>query len=729
MSAQSGKSRTPRSLAATLTASFVTLSIVVLLISSSIQIYSNVRTQQALIAAQQQVVAHQAGDVVAAFFERRFAVLETAAKAGNLVYASGIPKNLLGRLLGMDPAIRQAALLDWRGREMAAVSRVSQTVYGSLVQRAGSDVLSRVQEEGRYISPVYVDEVTHEPMVVLAVPTTNLFGEFQGVLMAEVNLTFLWELISRLRVGETGWAYVVDRQGNLLAFRDISRVLRGENVSGINKVAEFVRTGRADESAGKISRGITGDMVISTYIPMETPDWAVVTELPIVEAYRPAFRSLITASLFVVAIATLAGAAGGYLARRLSAPLRSLTAVAERIAGGELQRQAVREGPAETVRLADAFNYMTAQLRELIGTLEQRVADRTRNLQVAAEVARSATSFLDLDELLRQSVEIIRERFGLYYVGLFLVDAEGRFAVLRAGTGEAGRRMIAQGHRLEVGGQSMIGQCVARGEARIALDVGEEAVRFDNPLLPETRSEMALPLRARGRVIGAMTVQSTKEAAFDEADIAVMQTMADQVAIAIDNARLFAELQSALEAERRAYGEITRQAWADLLRSRVQWGYRWVRNALAPVEGDWEAHMLQAAQTGRSVLGDGAGTPSLAVPVRVRDQVVAVLNFRKGEADGNWTADEIALLETLAEQLGVALESARLYQEAQRRAVQEQIVAEMTARLRASLDPDTVLKTTVYELGRVLGARWTAVEITGPVSDVPPVSTVEETNG
>jgi GAF domain-containing protein len=137
-------------------------------------------------------------------------------------------------------------------------------------------------------------------------------------------------------------------------------------------------------------------------------------------------------------------------------------------------------------------------------------------------------------------------------VGLFLVEEEpgdsGRtFAVLRAGTGEAGRKMLELKHKLEVGSESMIGQCVARDEARIALDVGQEAVRFVNPHLPDTRSEMALPLRARGQVIGAMSVQSTEEAAFDEADISVLQTMADQVAVAIDNAQLFADAEATVE--------------------------------------------------------------------------------------------------------------------------------------------------------------------------------------
>jgi PAS domain S-box-containing protein len=166
---------------------------------------------------------------------------------------------------------------------------------------------------------------------------------------------------------------------------------------------------------------------------------------------------------------------------------------------------------------------------------------RSTQLQTAAEVSKSITTILDPEELMNQTVNLIQERFGFYYVGLFLVDEAGQYAVLRAGTGKAGRQMLKAGHRLLVGGESMIGWSVAHAQARIALDVGKEAVRFDNPHLPETRSELALPLISHGQCIGALAVQSTEEAAFSEEDIAVLQTMADQLAVAIENARLYAE--------------------------------------------------------------------------------------------------------------------------------------------------------------------------------------------
>jgi GAF domain-containing protein len=186
--------------------------------------------------------------------------------------------------------------------------------------------------------------------------------------------------------------------------------------------------------------------------------------------------------------------------------------------------------------------------------LFEQIQDRSRQLQTAAEVSRAASSILEPNPLIQQTVNLIRDRFDLYYVGMFLVDEAGlwtqepgRWAVLLAGTGEAGRIQIERAHKLEIGGGSMIGQCISTAEAQVSQHVGDEEQRFVNPLLPETRSEMALPLVSRGQVMGAMTIQSEEVAAFTDEDISVLQTMADQVANALQNANLFNQTQARAE--------------------------------------------------------------------------------------------------------------------------------------------------------------------------------------
>lgn len=201
---------------------------------------------------------------------------------------------------------------------------------------------------------------------------------------------------------------------------------------------------------------------------------------------------------------------------------------------------------------AEALEKVNRELENYTAILERRA----QHLLTGADIARAATSILDPDELAQQVVDMVCQRFGLYYVSLFLVDKSGKWAVLRAGTGEAGKQMLKSGHRLRIGNTSMIGWCIANRQARIALDVGKEAVRFDNPLLPKTRSELALPLISRGKVIGALGIQSEQEAAFSEEDIVSFQAMSNQLANAIHNARLYDQLQRELRQRRRAEREI-----------------------------------------------------------------------------------------------------------------------------------------------------------------------------
>ena len=358
--------------------------------------------------------------------------------------------------------------------------------------------------------------------------------------------------------------------------------------------------------------------------------------------------------------------------------------------------------------------------RGLSATLERRVAERTSELErrarylgATASVARDTAAVMDLDRLLVQVVELISEQFGFYHTGVFLLDdaagVKGEWIVLKAASSAGGQRMLARDHRFRVGARgtasSIVGYVVDSGQPRVALDVGEDAVYFDNPDLPETRSEMALPLRVRGEIIGALDVQSRETAAFSDEDVAVLQTLADQVAVAIQNARLFQQVEESLEAERRAYGELSRDAWASLLRARPDLGFTRTRGGMSPAGDAWRPETEQAIQAGRITVGedDGTGEVILAIPVKVGDRVVGVVDAKRRVEAGEWSPQEIQLVETLSEQLGLALEGARLYQDTQRRAAQEQLVSQVTSRMRESLDIEKVLKTASEELYQALG--------------------------
>jgi CheY-like chemotaxis protein/signal transduction histidine kinase/HAMP domain-containing protein len=257
-----------------------------------------------------------------------------------------------------------------------------------------------------------------------------------------------------------------------------------------------------------------------------------------------------TIELSLLLTAGLAGLTALGVAQFVAGPIERLTVIAETVFAGDLSAQARVESGDEVGKLALTFNNTTTRLRQTLEGLEKRVEERTEalsrhalQLQAATEVSRVVSSMLDADELIRQAVNLVRDHFDLYYVGLFLLDEQRRFAVLDAGTGEAGRQMLANAHKLEVGDDSMIGWCITHKQARIALDTDKEAVRFKNPLLPGTRSELALPLTSQGQVIGAMTAQSTQESAFSLEDITILQTLADQMANGIEKARLYEQVQ------------------------------------------------------------------------------------------------------------------------------------------------------------------------------------------
>lgn len=576
--------------------------------------------------------------------------------------------------------------------------------------------------EGPYVQPPSYSPSLEETSVLSARPLKDTSGSTIAILVGRTNIDALNEvMLERAGLGETGETYLV---GNNHVLLTDSRFKAQERI--------YAHTQGADAAIKDHING-AGQYQSYRYIPVVgvyrwLPELqvALMAEQSTDEAYRGITQILLldagigVGSVLVVIIASL------ILTQNIVEPLTRLAETAQKIAAGDRERIAQVEHKGEVGTLARSFNSMTRQLRDLIGGLEQRVAERTQELEqrsayleASAEISQAASSILDREQLMREVVELIRERIDLYYVGLFLI--EGSWAVLQAGTGEAGQAMLDRDHQLEVGGESMIGWSTAHGQARIAQVAQEDAVRLATPELPETRAEAALPLRSRGEIIGALTVQSDRPGAFDEATLAVLQTMADQVAVALDNARLFAETQEALEAERRAYGELSRQAWSELLRARTDWGYDYGHHSLVPARSDWSPEMQEAERTGQIVQGkvssdrNGREELTLAMPLRVREQVVGVMSFHKDGAEGNWSDDEIRMLEALLEELGQALESARLYEDTQRRAARERMTREITDKMRRAASVESIVQTAVDELYEALGTTRAFVQLkTGP---------------
>ncbi|MBW8011718.1 MAG: GAF domain-containing protein [Chloroflexi bacterium] len=422
-------------------------------------------------------------------------------------------------------------------------------------------------------------------------------------------------------------------------------------------------------------------------------------------------------------------------------------------------------------------NVLTQIASLLSGTLENtqlfnQIQHRSAQLQASAGVSNLASEILDSTELFQKVIEEIRQGFDLYYAGIFLIDEigewtgePGKWAVLRAGTGEAGQQMLLAEHKLEIGGDSMIGYAVSSGEAKIALHVAEEAKFYRNPYLPNTLSEMALPLISRGESIGALTIQSEKEAAFTQDDITALQTMADQVANAIENVSLFEQTQERAE-ELAVLNEMARAFTQILDINTILDNIHKYTSRLMDAQNFYialydneqsEIHLPVFYYNGephedqgiRFKAGNGItemvirnrepllieqdaskwmqenglevrGYDSqswLGVPMLRGREVTGVITVQSYTTPREYTGRHLDLLSAIANQAAVAIENARLFQQTQARARREQILREITARVHSSADADSIMRTAVHEISTALG-RKSFISL-GPPKQIP----------
>lgn len=354
-------------------------------------------------------------------------------------------------------------------------------------------------------------------------------------------------------------------------------------------------------------------------------------------------------------------------------------------------------------------------LQELNQSLEARVSSRTAELEMAnqrnerrarqfaaiAQVARATTSIQDEDTLLFRLAQVTSEQFGFYHVGIFLLDDQRETAVLRASNSDGGRRMLARRHSLKVGQIGIVGHVAFSGNPRIALDVEADAAFKDNPDLPETRSELALPLKDVGQIIGVLDVQSTESNAFLPEDTETLYTLADQVAIAIQNARSHEETHKLLEEAQRTSDSYLKEAWRLLQAQEKRIGYVISENTLKPLEKFVDHPYMNNAISQGELLMENGETGTLAVPIHLRGEVVGVLDIRVPTGH-DWDPDEVDIAKAVADRLSLALESATLLRTTQRRAEIERLTADISGKIGASVNMRNVLQTAVEELGRVL---------------------------
>jgi len=659
---------------------------------------------------------------------------EQAAQPGNVSVA-------LATLYEKDPAhIRTYAILDRTGNVLLSYPKQRHPPYMGVNKIFENNMRTSVLAGTPYYTPVLFDH-NNRPNIYFVAPIYHISKANipLGLLLVQYDASILQDLIVSQNelAGLDSFGILVDENQLYLAHGKRPDLLY-KTVSPLppEKIESLVSIGRLpDRPPNELASDNTRfSEALESVTPAEpffaigtqTVHQVAVTWLNMQIGWRVSFHQpqdaflavmrqqtkniipLILISAIIVAIASVGAT------RIISNPITNLTELVEHIAAGNLNIRVPVTTQDEIGRLAATFNVMTSQIRGLLGGLEKQIAERTREierravqLQTAAQVARDVSALQDLSALLERIVNLIHDRFGFYHTGVFLLDEQHEYAILRAANSEEGKEMLRREYRVKAGAAGPVGYATSRGEPRIAEEKDADT------RLSATRSEIALPLIVGKKIIGALDVQSQEADAFAESDIAVLQVLADQLAIAIENTRLFTEIQQTVEELQSAYGKTTREAWqkwAEHTEKPIGYRYRGLEVEPAPEK---KPETILAIRQGRIITKINADTPdassTLAIPVQLRGQTFGAIHLRiEGE---QIPPDLIKLTERISERLATALESARLYEETRRQAAQEQITGEITARIRETLDVNTMLRTAVEEIGSKLNLHDILIQI------------------
>jgi GAF domain-containing protein len=363
-----------------------------------------------------------------------------------------------------------------------------------------------------------------------------------------------------------------------------------------------------------------------------------------------------------------------------------------------------------------SLNFTQTELQDRTADLlvaNNQLENRTRKLHAVAQVTRTATALQNFNDLLSSITSIISSQLGYYHVAIFLLDEQKQYAILRSASTDAGMRMLSRGYRLPVGQLGIINSVAQTGQPRVALNIGQDARFFGNPDLPEAQSQLALPLKSGNEIIGVLDMQSTAPNDFTDTDISTLSILADQVGIALQNALLFEESQRALREANLESVQVSRRAWKEYAEAIDTKGYRYDGIKSEPLR---ESRMLNKE------------TDSLMIPVQLRGQTIGRLKLNPSDRSHAWTDDEMVMVKATAERVALALEGARLLDEAQKRATREAFLSEVAAKLSTSFQLDSILRDTVQELGQTLKNSTVTFQLVNPSASSMP-SEPKKTNG
>ncbi len=558
--------------------------------------------------------------------------------------------------------------------------------------------------------------------LIVAVPIYGIDGRvIRGILALRSNASSIRNVMENTPGFENAETYLVDKNYQAVT-KTRTPTIKVSTQASLEAILNNISDGQ------DLYNNYAGEPVLGHYKWFDEMQVAIIAEVPLSFVVTSSIRSLVGSAILAIFVISIAIAAVAISARSIVQPITSLAQITENFAAGKLSARASVDRRDEIGALARSYNFMASEFQSVIGELEQRVIDRTRDLEgqthrlrVTAEISRDLASARVLGDLLERSAHLILNRFGFDHVAIYLLDGNREYAVLAASPTEAGRQLLANDYQIRVGELSVVGRVSATGEPRISRDTSIDAVFLHNPLLPNTRSEMALPLKAENSVIGVLDLQSNTPNTFSEDDLSIMQILADQLAAAIERTRLLQEVERSLQELEAAYGQYTRDNWRNVAENTLKGkvGYRFDNIRVESITELPEIG-LEALQKGTTVTVNGNEQQRdkqshVAIPIKLRGHPIGVISLKLKEG---YSEDIISTVEQAGERLASAFESARLYEEARLRADREQSISQISAAISSSNSYEEILQTTIREIGSTLRDTEVSIQILSESKDV-----------
>ena len=612
------------------------------------------------------------------------------------------------------------------GSEMASTNSSTQAQYEANIASLNQNVDAYEKSFNALVSAYQnkgFDDSSTDLESQFRLTARQLEAKFSGRAGTETGLEGLQALFFRIRLNEKDYLLSTDPNYINTIHAVMPQLKTQIALSDQLDPAEKTQLlTQADEYVAAIDALVELDKKIATYnedlisasstvevLTAETKDLGGQLATEDINTARANNAQTLTISIITVfAVLVLSILLAVTLSQQLTRPIISLTNTAQEIASGKFDMQAQVNSGDEIGVLAKTFNMMTGQLRGALQNLDRRAQEleqqtvqleltsqqsekRARELQTIAEIARYISTEKDLKKLLPLITQTVSKEFGFYHIGIFLLDDSSKFAVLLASNSPGGQEMLRRQHRLEVGQTGIVGNVTATGIPRIALDTGADATFFNNPDLPQTRSELALPLKIEKQVIGALDIQSTEINAFSDEDIEALTTLADQVSIAIQNTRLFNEVEKSLAESNAIQRQYLHETWKKLPKEEKVSGYKYSIAGAVPLEEETVLDIQENKNNSREI----------NVPIILRGETIGTLSVQVPKSEHVGT-DQMDLIKAVAERVALSAENARLFGETTRRAERERIVSDIASKIGTSVRTESILRTTATELSHLL---------------------------